>query len=345
MTTRRTSVVVLHNAPVLPDEHPDAASEHDVVAVAESVASLLREDGFLAWPAAVGRSPATMLKVLTNKGPSGRKPEVVFNLIEGFGGRSAGAAYATGLIELAGLPYTGSPVEALALCQEKSRTKALLRGFGLPTAPFALVCEGETILDWPWDGPILVKPDAEDASLGIDQESVVSDLESLQRKIGRIHETYHGAALLEAYLPGREFNVGVLALPYPESLPIAEVQFQSQEGIWPILTYNAKWATGSREDRASPIVCPASLEPESAQRLARLALDAYRITGCRDYARIDLRLDRRGDPMILEVNPNPDIGQGAGWARALRASGRNYAATLGSFVQQAINRHRQILPG
>lgn len=342
MTLQTPGVLVLYNEPVLAEDHPDAASEHDVVSVAESVASHLNARGMRAWTASVGASAADMIRRLEKAGPRGEPISAVFNLIEGFGGRSVGATYSTALIELSRIPYTGSPVEALAYCQEKSRAKAMLKGFGLPTAPSALVHMGETLDEWPWDWPVFVKPDAEDGSLGVDQQSVVGDLTSLRQKVSSIHEAYGGAALIEAYLPGREFNVGVLAVPDPEALPIAEVCFDRSATHWPILTYDAKWTSGSIEDRTSPVVCPAQVDETLARRLRQLALEAYRVTGCRDYARIDLRLDAKGEPMILEVNPNPDIGEGAGWARALRASGRDYGATLEAIVLQALQR-RQLL--
>ncbi len=337
MTAKRIRVVVLFNAPVLPRDHPDAASEHDVIDVANAVAALLQEEGLEARTAAITASPESILNALASR------PDVVFNLIEGLGGLSQGAHYATGMIELLRLPYTGCPVEALALCLDKSRAKALLRGFGIPTAPFAVVQPGEVIEEWPWDGPALVKPDAEDGSLGITQESVVSDLTALRQRVRLIHESYQGPALVEAYLPGREFNVGVVALPDPQALPVAEVRFVPADGVWPILTYDAKWSTGSVDDQLSPVVCPASLETDLSEQLKHLALRAYKATGCRDYARVDLRLNHAGEPMVLEVNPNPDIGPGAGWARALRASGRDYAGTLAAIVRQAFERDRQNL--
>jgi D-alanine-D-alanine ligase len=163
--------------------------------------------------------------------------------------------------------------------------------------------------------------------------------------VGAIRNLFGERVLVEAYWPGRQCNVGVLALPDPEALPVAEVVFRPRDGSWPILTYAAKWSAGSLEDRASPVRCPARIEPALAERLGRLAVSSFRATGCRDYARVDLRLDARGEPMILEVNPNPDVGPDAGWARALRASGRAYAATLAALTRQAFGRSRGPHPG
>ena len=144
--------------------------------------------------------------------------------------------------------------------------------------------------------------------------------------------------MIESYLPGPEYNIGVIALPEPKPLPVAQVVFADRPGLWPILTYSAKWVAGSDEDMASPIACPAPIEPELAARLGTLAVSAFRATGCRDYARVDFRLDGRGEPMILEVNPNPDLGPGAGWSRAARVSGIGYSEAVAAIARQALAR-------
>lgn len=339
MTSVRLKVAVLYNAPVLPPEHPDAVSESDVVEVAQAVVAGLEAQG---WDAALLAASPPVVDVLHNLDRFA--PDVIFNLIEGFGGSTAAATHMTGLLELAGYPYTGSPLEALALCVSKGRAKCLLRGAGLPTAPGFVIEPGRSVPRWDWSGPAIVKPDAEDGSLGIDQASVVLDWNSACARVAWIHATYGGSALVEAYLPGSEYNVGVLALPEPMALPIAEVAYEPAEGNWPILTYAAKWSVGSVEDCASPVCCPARIERELAESMARLAVSAFKVTGCRDYARVDLRLDGRGEPIILEVNPNPDIGPTAGWARALQTSGRDYAATLAALARQAADRARSTGP-
>ena len=328
-------VAVLYNAPSLPPSHPDHASEADVVEVADAVARSLRDRGYDAAPLPASPPVAGLIGALADF-----SADVVFNLIEGFGGSSGGEGHITGLLELLGLPYTGCPPEAQMLGHSKARTKAVLRGLGLPTATFAVVEAGEPVPDWPGPWPALVKPEAEDASLGIDQRSVVESPEALAQAIERLRARHPGALLIEAYLPGREFNVGVLALPEPEALPIAEIIYKPPEGSWPILTYAAKWAEGSADDLASRPRCPAEVDEELAARLAGLAVAAFRATGCRDYARVDFRLDGEGSPMILEVNPNPDIGPKAGLARAIRAKELDHGATLARLVEQALGRGR-----
>jgi D-alanine-D-alanine ligase len=326
-------VTVLYNAPILPPDHPDAIAEADVAEVARTIAAALGERGFTTTLLAARPPVETMLRGLL-----ATEPDLVFNLIEGFWGSGVGATLVTGMIELAGLPSTGCPSESLCWCLSKSRAKALLRGLGLPTAPFMVIAPGAAIPEWAGPWPAFVKPDAEDASLGIDQRSVAVDQPALVAQVERVRGRYGGDVLIEAYLPGPEFNVGLLGLPDPEPLPIAEVAYQEVPGHWPILTYESKWCIGSPADLASPIRCPAVIDDSLVRSLGRLAVAAFRATGCRDYARVDFRLDKRGEPMILEVNPNPDLGPTAGWARALRSSGRDYGATLAAVARAAIAR-------
>ncbi len=333
MSRNRPGIAVLYNAPSLLPDDRDYASEADVVSVARAVVAVLEANGFEAWEQPASPPLADFIAEL-----AGTAPDVVFNLIEGFAGSSAGESQITGLLELLGLPYTGCPPDSQSLCRRKGRTKAILRDAGLPTAPFLVVTDS-IVPSFP--GPYMVKPDGQDASLGIDQGSVIADARDLPARVSALRTRYGPSVLIEAYLPGPEYNVGVLALPDPEPLMVAGVVYKPGPGEWPILTYDAKWDIGSPADLASPILCPAWIDEKLAATLARLAVSAFRATGCRDYARVDFRLDAEGHPMILEVNPNPDIGPTAGWARALKESGRDYGQSIVAIARQALARGPQ----
>jgi D-alanine-D-alanine ligase len=333
MSASGSRVAVVYNEPFLPAGHHDAVSEADVVEVAVAVASALAQNGF--DPVLLPAAPP-LRGFLDSVEAIG--PDLIFNLIEAFGGRSAGATELTAALGLLGIPYTGSSVEGFAACQSKARTKALLRGFGLPTAAFWLVEPGERLPELSWESPVIVKPDAEDGSLGIDQESVVTGPDQLAHRVAKLRRDHGGAVLIETYLPGPEFNVGVIALPEPRAFAVAQVAFAPRGDHWPILTYDAKWDEGSEADLSSPVVCPAPIDRELAERLSGLAVGAVRATCCRDYARVDFRLDETGAPMILEVNPNPDIGPRAGWARAAGVSGYGYAEAVAAIARNAAAR-------
>jgi D-alanine-D-alanine ligase len=264
-------------------------------------------------------------------------------LFEGFGGVGRGEAEIAGLVELLGYPLTGSPPECLVLVRDKARTKWLLAGAGVSTAAFRLVApDGPTdegsLVELLELGPVIVKPAHEDASLGIGPDSVVTDRSALVQQVEKVRTRY-GAVLVEQFIVGREFNVAVLALGEPQLLPLAEIEFSGPGPRgWQIVTYEAKWSAGSAADRATPPFCPANVDPQTAERVGQVALAAFRLTGCRDYARVDLRLDEQGQVYVLEVNGNPDIGPGAGFARALGVAGITYDEFVDRMVRQAITR-------
>ena len=331
------SVVILHNAPVLPADHPDAASEAGVLDAVEAVEQALTLRGHAVERLPVGESSARLIEDLSTL-----RCDAVFNLCEGLGGTGAGEAAVAGLLELCGVAYTGCSAETLSLVRDKARTKWLLAGGGLPTAPFCRVLADEplpraalaALLE---AGPCIVKPAREDASLGISADSVVTNLPALERQATEVRARY-GDVLIEQFIDGREFNVGVVMLPEPRLLPIAEIEFAENAGRWKLVTYNAKWAEDSDECLGTPPRCPADVSPELAADLGRVALAATRMTGCRDYARVDVRVNERGEPFVLEVNPNPDISPGAGFPRALAAAGIEYDEFVCRLVEQAQRR-------
>jgi D-alanine-D-alanine ligase len=271
------------------------------------------------------------------------------NYCEAFAGSAKGESLVAGVLELLGLPYTGSPPDALALCLNKVRTKRLLAGAGLPTPAYLeYIPEHEMLSDAELarqldeqgiEWPALVKAACEDASQGLDQRSVCQTVEELRGAVRRIIERYGYPALIEQFIDGREFNACVIDDIEPRCLPLEEVKFDRRGGkFWPIVTYDSKWVSGCEEDRAATALCPTELDEATAQEISRLALDAVRITGCRDYARVDLRLSEDGKPYILEVNSNPDLGPDAGVAFQLDAAGISLDDFIVRMVQNSIRR-------
>jgi D-alanine-D-alanine ligase len=187
--------------------------------------------------------------------------------------------------------------------------------------------------------PLIIKPNAEDASLGVYPDSVVRDEESLRRQLRRCLDNYRQPALVEAFIDGREFNVAVMENGEARALPVSEIDFSAMPKDLPrILGYDAKWFEDHPLYQKTPPVCPAPIDEELRARIQGLAVAAFRTLGCRDYARVDFRMDAKGRPFILEVNPNPDISSNAGYARALNAGGVAYASFWGAMIENALRR-------
>ena len=228
-----------------------------------------------------------------------RPADVVLNLCEGLGGTGGGEANVAGLIELCGLPLTGSPRECLALVRDKARTKWLLQGAGLAdSARFSTLrratgCRASSCEVALAAGPLLVKPAKEDGSLGISQESVVSDFAALERQVADMQARY-GDVLVERYIAGREFNAGIMALDEPAVLPICEIQF-GQHRRESLAAGDLRRQVGLPAVPPTcrrPSTCPARLDAEAGRAgSSTWRWRPFGITGCRDYGRVDLRVD------------------------------------------------------
>ena len=261
--------------------------------------------------------------------------DLVFNLCEGIDGVAALEPPVISVLELLGLPYTGSSSWTTSLCLRKHVVNAALERAGLPVPKFAVVRKGGVI---PAVGfPAICKPAAEDASIGVEQRSVVRTTRALTGRVEAMLERWD-EVLIQRYVQGREVNVGVLG---DAVLPISEIDFGAMpKGMWRIVTYRSKWETGSDEDIGSAPTCPARLPAPVASQLRRVAIAAWRLVGGSGYGRVDMRIDERGRPWILEVNANPDIAPDAGLARMARVAGIDYGALVRQVCELGLLRAR-----
>ena len=307
-------------------------SEESVEQTAREVLATITELGYTSFILPLHKSFMYFLNRLKDL-----NADVVINLCEAFAGYPQLESNVAAAFELIGVAFTGNDSRTLALCLNKFKTKAILKSCGLPTAPAKLVDTPDVKLDIPF--PVIVKPNREDASLGVDTDSVVSDQEGLQKQIQKILEVYEQPVLVEAFIDGREFNVAVLEDGKPEALPVSEIDFsQMPEGQARILCYEAKWLTDDVLYRATPPVCPAQVDDALKGKLQEMAVKAFQAVECRDYARVDFRMDKKGKVYILEVNPNPDISLNAGFARALGAAGIEYRMFWQKLIEKALAR-------
>jgi D-alanine-D-alanine ligase len=282
-----------------------------------------------------------LLEAVRPEQPGG-PPDCVVNLVEFFRDDPEQEHNVPALFELLNIPYTGNRPLALSLCQKKPQAKALLAARGLLTPRGVVIERGPVPRDFDLRYPVIVKPAHDDASGGIDAGSVVHNRSQLEARVKFLLSEHTMAALVEEYIAGRELHCSILGT---EALPLYEMRFKGgvddQGRTLPhIITYRAKWDPYSRDHYAVESKCPPDdLEPAIVARAQDVALRAFHAVGCRDYARVDMRLDAAtGDLYILEINPNPDLADSCAFAQCVRASGRTYGQAMNEIVHYALER-------
>jgi D-alanine-D-alanine ligase len=275
------------------------------------------------------------------------RPDAVFNLVEYFRDDPAQEAYVAGLFEMMGVSYTGNRPITLATCQNKYRTKLLLEAAGLPTAEFFLASRSPVPADHGLEFPLIVKPAFEDASGGIEPDSVVMDHDALAARVAHVLSEFGTPALVEEYIEGREIHAAILGNSPPEVLPLFEMEFDAaaDDSDWrpQIISFRAKWDPYHKDFYSmDAVVPPRDLDPVVEGYIRDVAVSAFQAVRGRDYARIDMRVDPEGQPFILEVNPNPDLVDGAAYAMCARAGGRSYPETVAAIGDLAVARSRRL---
>jgi D-alanine-D-alanine ligase len=298
-------VLILYNEPVLPPGHPEYDSEQEVLYSAQVIGESLQREGIPMARLGI-TSPAGLLD-----GLQATSPDVVFNLYEGIPGQEDSEVGVAALLEWLRVPFTGCPSHALVLARNKPLVKLLLTASGIATPEYFLVERGDRCPPNPLGWPVIAKPGRGDASVGIDQGAVATSDRQLRDRVDRLFAEHDGPVLVERFITGREIHATVVdlgAAGVPTVLPLAEIRFEPDDNLWPIYTYDAKWKEQSREYQLRPVDIPAKgLPADVADRLTEAADRTYRLVGCRDYARIDIRLAPDGTVYVLECNPNPSI--------------------------------------
>jgi D-alanine-D-alanine ligase len=260
--------------------------------------------------------------------------DVVFDLCEGVLGHSNWEMnFALGL-EMFGIANANVEPIAIGLCTDKLLVKRLLRAAGLPSPR---LWHGEN------DGTWIVKPSREDAGIGIDAASVVTGADAVEARVRYVQETYKQPALVEEFIEGHEFNQAVyFTVDGPVLLPPGEIVFdESLSATERVVGWKAKWATDSREDRATRPQVPAVISDTLRRDIGNLALSAASVLSLSGYCRFDMRQSPDGRLWIVDINPNPDISAGAGFRRALDAAGIPFPEFLNALMMAALARRRR----
>lgn len=346
MGSVRLRVVIVHNRDFDPAAEasrndPELASKADVENAARDVSQALVSRGHQVETLAVDAlaGAASVEAALSAVRELGRRaPDLVFNLCESLGGDNRHEAVLPALLDLAGIPYTGSGPLALSLALRKDAAKRLLLASGAPT-PAAVTLDGDDVSSVTLPFPLIVKPAREDASVGISRDSVVHDRAGLALRVAEVRARHQQPVLVERYIEGRELYVSLVAGEGGlEALPLHEIDFSALPADRPrIVTYDGKWDPASPEYLGTTPV-RAVLDPETRARCEAAARAAFTALELRDYARCDLRLAGDGTPYVIDVNPNCDLSAQAGVARAASYGGIAYPELIERICTAALAR-------
>lgn len=327
-------ISILHNRDHhLLEDDPGREAREDVVRVAAALEKALQGGRRHVSLIAVDRDVWAIGKAL-----EAARPDVVVNLCESLAADARGEMVVPALLEMVGMPYTGNSALALGLSLHKDKAKELLHGCGVPTPQFALIRSVGELISLSLPFPLIVKPAREDASVGIDFDAVVHDRAALGKAVSRVLRTFRQPALVERYIDGREIYVPLLGNHPRRALPLTEIQYGKAFDNKPrILTYKAKWDETSDECQDSAAK-PAQLGAALERRCIETAMAAWSALDCRDYGRVDLRVDRDGQPFVIDINPNCDLHPQSGFAKAAAAAGIGYPDLAWHLIELAQER-------
>ena len=326
----REKVAVIYNEP-LPGRYHSLGEGGAVAGVLDAVASVCQALNALEYE----------VQVLALKPPLSQVKEelkqlsvdIVFNLFEGFDDSSESEAEVAYLLKKMRVCFSGSPGHALLLSQNKAVAKQVLRQHSIPTPDWQVLSPEN--FDFGLTFPCIIKPLNTHASHGLSEKSVVEDFPALAKQASFIHRAYGQLALVEEFLPGREFCAMIMGNEHPTVFPIEEIVYTLPPDKPRILAYPAKWDSQDDYFRGTKVRCPAEVSPELKQEIETLALHSFLVFGCRGYARVDVRQDKEGRIKVLDVNPNPDIGSEGGARQQTEAAGLDYPAFIGEILSLA----------
>lgn len=325
----------------------DTLSDNEIVETVKSVQIALEKEHEVI-PVRMRRD---LISQLTHK-----SFDFIFNLCEGIDGNVKGEYWVTSVLDMIGIPYTGSDSLTLGLCLDKIKTKQLLIANNIKTPKYQIFnAKPDKFngnynnnkpgfpLKFPLKFPLIVKPSNEDGSVGITVDSVVYNEPQLLERAGFIIKNYRQNALVEEYIDGRELNAAVIGNgDSVEVLPVSEIafNFNENENLPKIVDYEAKWITNSEMFKKTAGLCPADLPKNIESKIKKISADVYNIMGCRDYARVDFRL-KGGIPYVLEVNPNPSISTDSGFVRSASSEGLSYSALIKKILSLSMGRYKK----
>lgn len=317
-----------------PERLDDTFAEWDSEETITAVKTALEAGGHDVSLIEADRDAYDKLKILN--------PEFVFNVAEGIGGSSRESQIPS-MLEMLDIPFTGSDSVTIGICHDKSRCKEILSYYNIPNSKF-FITDAIHRIDEKVTFPKFVKPLHEGSSKGIYNSSVVNNTAELRNEIKRIKECYNQPSIVEDFLEGKEFTVAMLGNgENVRVLPIVEINLNTvPEGFNKIYSYEVKWFFDTRENKLDIFKCPADVEPKLYKQIEKVCKDAYNALRIRDWARIDVRLDKNKIPNIVEINPLPGIlpdpADNSCYPKAAREIGLNYDEMINAVLNEAVSR-------
>ncbi len=258
--------------------------------------------------------------------------DLVFNIAEGNQGRNREAQVPI-LLEMRGIPYSGSDGLTQALTLDKLMTKKVLISEGIPTPRFFEIHRAEDPLPQDLSFPLIVKPRFEGSSKGLTEKSVVRGAQELREQAAWVIRTYHQPALVEEFIRGNEFTVAVIGNDPPEALPVVRIQIDGKSELGDLFYTFSRIAEGAK------YLVPAGIEAELESRLKELAIRTYKAVECRDFGRVDIRVDAAGNPFVLEINPLPSLSTEDVFGILAEHLGLTYGDMIRRLLKTALERH------
>jgi D-alanine-D-alanine ligase len=327
--------VALATRTKLQETRPDTYAEWDSETTILAVKAALAERHNVTMIEAAENAPQRLLEA---------QPDIVFNIAEGLRGPSR-EAQIPAVLEMLGIPYTGSDPVTLGICLDKARAKEILSFYQIPTPEFHVISSLDELNHRSVAFPSVVKPLHEGSSKGILNSSIVRSGEELAHQIRRVLSDYSEPALVEKFLPGREFTVALLGNGLSlRAFPIVEIRLDKlPEGVNPLYSYEAKWVWDQLDHPVEMYDCPARIDADLELRIKETCIRAFSVLRCRDWCRVDVRLDENGTPNVMELNPLPGIlpnpDDHSSYPMAARAAGLSYNSMLNTVLDAAILRN------
>jgi D-alanine-D-alanine ligase len=308
------------------NDPPDANAEFDHPSTIGVIARAIESQGVKVKK--IGNAPSLLEKI------DHLNVDIVFNISEGVSGRNRESQVPV-LLEMAGIPFVGSDALTLGLTLDKVMAKKIFIAEGIPTPRFFEVKSCDSLLDSDHlKFPLIVKPRFEGSSKGLSDDSRVENFAELKKQVEYITSTYKQPALIEEFISGQEFTVAIVGNDPPEALPVVQIKIDGR------LKLKDKFYTFARitSDRLE-YICPARISQALSKQIIDLALKTYNAVECRDFGRVDFRVDSQGRPYVLEINPLPSLSTEDVFMLLAKNIGISYPEMIGKILNSALKRY------